>query len=86
LTGSNWMNWRTQAIVKAIGEAGKSLRSSEIAELTGMHYTAVGKYINWNMRNVWVQVAHEETNPRNYHIVKYYGLTPRGAAKLEELK
>jgi len=85
LTGSNWMNWRTQAIVKAIGEAGKSLRSSEIAELTGLHYTAVGKYINWNMRNVWVQVTHEETDPRNGHIIRYYGLTPQGAAKLEAM-
>jgi len=42
LTGSNWLNWRTQAIVKAIGEAGKSLRSSEIAELTGLHYRRWG--------------------------------------------
>ena len=85
MTGSNWLNWRTQAIVHAIGEAGRPLRSSEIAELTGMHYTGVGKYITWNMRNVWVQVIREETDPRNGHTIKYYGLTPRGAAKLEAM-
>ena len=86
MTGSNWLNWRTQAIVKAIGEAGKPLKSSEIAEITGLPLTAVGRYINWNMANVWVRVMREETDPRNGHTVKYYGLTSRGAAKLEAVQ
>jgi len=85
LTGSNWLNWKTQAIVKAIGEAGRPLRNSEIAKLTGIHHTAVGRYITWNMRNVWVHVIREETDPRNGHTIKYYGLTPWGAAKLEAM-
>lgn len=82
MTGSNWLNWRTQAIVQAIGEAGRPLRNSEIAELTGIYHTAVGRYINWNMANVWVKVIREE-KARNGQTIKYYGLTPRGAAKLE---
>jgi len=83
LTGSNWLNWRTRAIVKAIGEAGKSLNPCELAELTGLHSGGVGNYIKWNMLGVVVHVTREETDPNNGHTIKYYGLTPRGAAKLE---
>ena len=86
MTGSNWLNWRTQAIVHAIGKAGRPLRNSEIAELTGIYHTAVGRYITWNMANVWVRVMREETDPRNGHTVKYYGLTPLGYAKLEAVQ
>ena len=80
----NRLNKKTAAIMQAIQRAGKPLKCSEIADLTGLHYTGVGKHIRWNMLNKWVKVEAEEINPSNCHIIKYYGLTPFGVAKLED--
>jgi len=83
VTGADRLSGKTLSIMQAIDRAGRPLRSSEIAEITGLHYTGVGKYIRWNMLNKWVKVEAEEVNPRNNHTIKYYGLTSHGTAKLE---
>ena len=77
---------KTMMILKAINDAGRPLRSGEIAEATGLIPTSITRHIDWNMLNVWVEVEAEKKHPRNSRTIKYYGLTPRGNAELGRMQ
>lgn len=82
MTGADNVSSRTWNILRAIGEAGKPLKTSEIEERTGIARQSIAKHIRWNMLNKWLKVEEEERQS-NGHWIRYYSLTPLGFAKLE---
>ena len=76
---------KTVAILQAIGEAGKPLKTSEIEDSTGIARQSIAKHIRWNMLHKYLKVI-EERRQSNGHWIRYYGLTALGTAKLERIQ
>jgi len=85
VTGADNLGGKTWTILRAVGEAGKPLKTSEIEDRTGIARQSIAKHIRWNMLYKWLKVE-EERRQSNGHWIRYYGLTALGTVKLERIQ
>jgi len=82
VTGYDLLDPKTLAILRAIDEAGRPLKTSEIGEHTELSRQSIAWHIKWRMLNKWLTVVKTERQPNGYGL-RVYGITPYGYARLE---
>ena len=76
---------KTMTILKTIDDAGRPLNFSELTNRIDLPIFFIIWHVKWRMLNTLLRVEKEETD-RNQRPIRYYGLTPRGYAKLEAMQ
>jgi len=83
VTGYDLLDPKTLAILRAIDEAGRPLKTSEIVEHTELSRQSIAWHIKWRMLYKWLTIVKTERQPNGYGL-RFYGITPYGRVRLEE--